>query len=125
MTAAALLSGCAIPKRLPAVPQEYQDKAEVMGMPGVRYVVGDEMPEFVRDARESLKREREYLAKTGHVGPLPPVYFLAISGGGDNGAFGAGLLSGWTAAGNQPIGFSQRRPLKRAKSLSQETRTAP
>src|SRR6202008_3281538 len=26
----------------------------------------------------------------------------AISGGSDNGAFGAGLLNGWTAAGNRP-----------------------
>ena len=28
--------------------------------------------------------------------------FLALSGGGDNGAFGAGLLNGWTAAGTRP-----------------------
>ena len=33
---------------------------------------------------------------------MPPAIFLAISGGGDNGAFGAGLLNGWTAAGNRP-----------------------
>ena len=30
------------------------------------------------------------------------VNYLAISGGGANGAFGAGLLAGWTAAGNRP-----------------------
>ncbi len=28
--------------------------------------------------------------------------FLSISGGGSNGAFGAGLLSGWTKTGNRP-----------------------
>ena len=28
--------------------------------------------------------------------------FLALSGGGSNGAFGAGLLTGWTEAGNRP-----------------------
>ena len=28
--------------------------------------------------------------------------YLAISGGGDNGAFAAGLLNGWTAAGTRP-----------------------
>ena len=27
---------------------------------------------------------------------------LAVSGGGDKGAFGAGLLCGWSAAGNRP-----------------------
>jgi len=30
-----------------------------------------------------------------------PAIFLAVSGG-DNGAFGAGLLNGWTQAGNRP-----------------------
>ena len=52
--------------------------------------------------RDSIKREQAYLAANGHLGPLPPAVFLAISGGGDNGAFGAGLLNGWTAAGNRP-----------------------
>jgi hypothetical protein len=33
---------------------------------------------------------------------LPPAEFLAISGGGDDGAFGAGLLVGWTASGTRP-----------------------
>ena len=38
----------------------------------------------------------------GHAGELPPAYFLAISGGGDNGAYGAGFLNGWTASGTRP-----------------------
>jgi predicted acylesterase/phospholipase RssA len=33
---------------------------------------------------------------------MPPAYYLAISGGGDNGAYGAGFLNGWTAAGTRP-----------------------
>jgi predicted patatin/cPLA2 family phospholipase len=33
---------------------------------------------------------------------LPEGHFLAISGGGDNGAFGSGLLVGWTEAGDRP-----------------------
>jgi predicted acylesterase/phospholipase RssA len=33
---------------------------------------------------------------------LPPADFLAISGGGDLGAFGAGLLIGWTQYGDRP-----------------------
>jgi predicted acylesterase/phospholipase RssA len=49
-----------------------------------------------------MQREEAWLASQGHTGPLPPAYFLAISGGGDNGAFGAGLLNGWTAAGTRP-----------------------
>jgi hypothetical protein len=34
--------------------------------------------------------------------PLPPARFLAISGGGDDGAFGAGLLNGWSDSGTRP-----------------------
>ena len=30
-------------------------------------------------------------------------YFLAISGGGDDGAFGAGLLVGWSDRGDRPV----------------------
>jgi predicted acylesterase/phospholipase RssA len=33
---------------------------------------------------------------------LPPQNLLAVSGGGENGAFGAGLLCGWSAAGTRP-----------------------
>jgi predicted acylesterase/phospholipase RssA len=33
---------------------------------------------------------------------LPPVYLLGISGGGDDGAFAAGLLAGWSVHGDRP-----------------------
>jgi predicted acylesterase/phospholipase RssA len=38
---------------------------------------------------------------------MPEIYgkphtYLALSGGGENGAYGAGVLNGWTAAGNRP-----------------------
>jgi predicted acylesterase/phospholipase RssA len=87
--------------RLPAVPQELQAQAEVVGLPGVRYTEAS-MPDFLRDAEASARRELEQRAKAGETGPLPPAHFLAISGGGDNGAFGAGLMNGWTASGTRP-----------------------
>jgi predicted acylesterase/phospholipase RssA len=93
--------GCSAPKRLAAVPSELQDKANIQGMPDVRYWSGDS-DEFLHDGIESFRREQAFLAKSGHKGPLPVAEFLAISGGGDNGAFGAGLLVGWTKAGNRP-----------------------
>lgn len=34
--------------------------------------------------------------------PLPEVQLLAVSGGGENGAFGAGLLCGWSEQGTRP-----------------------
>jgi len=101
LCATAGLAGCYSSDRLPAVPQELQDQAEVAGMPGVRYTAGN-IPDFLRDAEESARRELDQRAKAGETGSLPPAHFLAVSGGGDNGAFGAGLLNGWTAAGTRP-----------------------
>ena len=37
------------------------------------------------------------------AGVEAPFEMLAVSGGGDNGAFGAGLLNGWTAHGSRPV----------------------
>ncbi len=100
--AMAVSQGCAIPKRHTAVPVALQDRAEIPGLSGVRYRVGKNDPELVREGIESNKRELAYLAASGHKGPLPPAVALAVSGGGDKGAFGAGLLNGWTAAGDRP-----------------------
>lgn len=96
------LGGCATPSRLAAVPQESYLQATVPGMADVRYFIDSDTESFVRDGLESFHREQDHLKRIGHTGPLPPVSFLAISGGGDNGAFGAGLLVGWTEAGDRP-----------------------
>jgi len=100
--AMAVLPGCATPKRLSAVPVALQDKAEIPGLSGVRYRVGVDDAAMAREGIECNKRELAYLAASGHKGPLPPAVALAVSGGGDKGAFGAGLLNGWTAAGDRP-----------------------
>ena len=96
------VQGCATPPRLPAVPSELTARAEIPGMPSVRFALGGDMTELTQIAHASLQRERDYLAKQGHKGPFPPAFFLAISGGGDNGAFTAGLINAWTATGTRP-----------------------
>lgn len=96
-------TGCAGPTRQPAVPRELQDRAVVAGMtPAVRTWGMSLNPDFERELFESIQREQACRAKSGQTGPLPPADFLAISGGGQNGAFTAGLLCGWTAAGDRP-----------------------
>jgi predicted acylesterase/phospholipase RssA len=96
------VQGCATPTRQAAVPPELTEQAEVPGMPDVRFVSGRDISWIREVGIESVHREQEYRAQLGETGPLPPAIFLAISGGGDNGAFGAGLLDGWTAAGTRP-----------------------
>jgi predicted acylesterase/phospholipase RssA len=105
LVAAALqlgIAGCSTPQRLPAVPTASIPQADT-GLGQVRYLVARETDTFAADAHALLQREHDWLASQGRSGqPLPPAYFLAISGGGDNGAFGAGLLNGWSAAGTRP-----------------------
>lgn len=93
---------CSAPERLPAVPLALQYEASIPGMPDVRFYPSDPSL-FLREASQALERERAHLGAQGQDGPLPPAAFLAISGGGDKGAFGAGLLNGWTAAGDRPV----------------------
>ncbi|HEU4809861.1 MAG TPA: patatin-like phospholipase family protein [Sphingomicrobium sp.] len=95
------VSGCATPERLPAVPYASLPQASAAQVP-VRFLVARESQSFAAEARNALAKEQEWLASQGNAGPLPPAYYLAISGGGDNGAYGAGFLNGWTASGTRP-----------------------
>jgi hypothetical protein len=91
-----------IPPRLEAVPVELTTRAVVPGIPNARYWVLADVEPLVRDALAARQREEAYLSQTGRAGELPQLEILAISGGGDKGAFGAGLLNGWTASGTRP-----------------------
>lgn len=95
------LAGCATPQRLPAVPMSQIAQATTSLGP-VRFLVARESDSFTAEARSALAKEQQWLASQGRSGELSPAYFLAISGGGDNGAYGAGFLNGWSAAGTRP-----------------------
>ena len=94
--------GLRVPSRLPAVPKDLTTRAEVPGIPGARYWVGVDIEPFVRDVLEAREREAKHRARSGLPSELPAAALLGVSGGGDNGAFGAGLLCGWSESGNRP-----------------------
>ena len=96
-----VLAGCATPQRQPAVPvSQISQTSQALGP--VRFLVSRETDSFSAEALNAIDKERQWLAGQGQGQDLPPAYFLAISGGGDNGAYGAGFLNGWTAAGTRP-----------------------
>jgi hypothetical protein len=99
-----VLEGCSIPVRREATPIALQASAQIPGMPGVRYcaVAPHDLELMAQEGMASVAKEKAWLEASGHQGPLPPAVFLAISGGGDDGAYGAGLLAGWTAKGDRP-----------------------
>src|SRR5262245_37051073 len=92
---AALFSGCSSIRERKPVPEEL---VEVATIPGVRYarIWGDVAPP---DLEERAKEVRARAEAASPDVKTRPRNFLAISGGGSNGAFGAGLLSGWTETG--------------------------
>src|SRR6188768_3105860 len=59
-------------------------------------------PRTSRSWRRSLRLPGIARRRFSHVDVLPPTAYLALSGGGDNGAFTAGFLNGWTKAGTRP-----------------------
>lgn len=102
MLAVGVASACGPLPRLDPVPQSEQNDISVLGLKNVRFWGDEVTPQMIADGLASYDRERAYATATGDPGPMPPAYYLAISGGGENGAFGAGLMVGWTAAGTRP-----------------------
>ncbi len=97
--AALLLQGCvSLPERNP-VPEESYAEMRVLGMSGLRYWGDEAIPLAAGLSSESTLEELRAVLP-GFVGR--ELHMLAISGGGENGAFGAGLLNGWTASGSRP-----------------------
>ena len=93
------IAGCGtVPERKP-LPQQLSQTAVVAGNPKVRYW-GDEAPPYAEEwfamSQEELQAQYPGIYGKEHT-------YLAISGGGANGAFGAGLLLGWTASGTRPM----------------------
>ncbi|GAA0650377.1 patatin-like phospholipase family protein [Brevundimonas lenta] len=95
------LAACATPVRMPAVPSELTAQAEV-AIPNARFFPDRDPGPLAEEGLQSLRREMAWRRESGQTGPLPPVSFLTISGGGGDGAFGAGLLTGWTESGTRP-----------------------
>lgn len=97
----ALLAACGtLPYK--TVPEHLASIAELPSLPGVRNW-GDEAPE---DLSATLITLTEKLRRRfpDAVAARKPVILshLAISGGGEDGAFGVGILDGWTAHGDRP-----------------------
>jgi predicted acylesterase/phospholipase RssA len=96
-------AGCATMIPRDVVPEQLADEAQLAGMPNIR-VWGDAPAESLAVFSRGEKPKTDALAETRRrrERQSPEVNILAISGGGDNGAFGAGLLVGWGDAGGRP-----------------------
>jgi hypothetical protein len=90
------LFGCATPSRLPALPIKAAAVAHVLDIPDARFFASED-PARVRSIANKAKERRARFSPKARG-----FNFLAISGGGEDGAFGAGLLAGWSVLGTRP-----------------------
>lgn len=98
------LSACSgVPVHHP-VPASLSSQAVVSGFPENIRFWADESPTFA----DAILKERVDEYRAAHAdyylahNAYPPLNYLAISGGANDGAFGAGFLSGWSASGTRP-----------------------
>jgi len=101
----ALVAACSHPDRLPSVPRADTARAQPLGIANARFFADGDVEPMIQEGWRSLEREMAALRAEGKNptrANLPTAYFLAVSGGGDNGAFGAGLLNGWSETGTRP-----------------------
>ena len=92
-----VLNACGTPRIL--LPESLAGQAEVPGGSTAR-MWGDELPNNIAERVEKFRQQFGSLDDK-NVFLEPPTY-LALSGVGSNGAFGAGLLKGWSESGTRP-----------------------
>ncbi|MEO1091388.1 MAG: patatin-like phospholipase family protein [Pseudomonadota bacterium] len=89
-----VLAACASVERRP-VPADHSEIAQIPGIPDARHW-GDAPRPGLEDYLLTMREQR-----LSSGGP-DRVVLLALSGGADDGAFGAGLLKAWSDAGDRP-----------------------
>ena len=93
----AAMAGCAADRPRLAVPEELANAAQIPGMGEVRGWGEGSSPVIERSIVWTwAQRKASGL-------PMTEINVLTLSGGGPGGAYGAGILCGWTAAGNRPV----------------------
>lgn len=100
----ALCLGLAACGSLPrnATPVQSALEGSIPGFPGVRGWAGQASSTLQQDLVRSFAQESPQDFPPDASGTVRYAH-LALSGGGANGAFGAGFLEGWTAKGTRPV----------------------
>jgi predicted patatin/cPLA2 family phospholipase len=96
------LQGCSTkPVRNP-VPEEQQSNVTALGSEDYRIWAHHPPRNLKKIMLTSLEQQKASGLLYDESGKLLDANFLAISGGGDKGAFSAGLLAGWSETGTRP-----------------------
>ena len=101
----AVTTGCGTLRQRNPVPQDLVYKAELPEFGDIRITLDPSLAEdpqgydqqlgpFFQSTQQAAAKDTKCCDKE--------LIILSLSGGGENGAFGAGLLNGWTTSGNRP-----------------------
>lgn len=94
-------AGCTtLPRRAAPVDKMYD--ANISGMPGIRAWSDTISKQLEADLLLSVRQEMKQIAAS-ESGGMSVINTLSLSGGGDNGAFGAGFMQGWSKTGTRPV----------------------
>jgi predicted acylesterase/phospholipase RssA len=97
-----IMGGCVAPRDRAAVPGSEIEAARVTGYSDIRFW-GDEVTPTIEAVIRRQYRQVRQATVAGEPGvSTRKAEFLAISGGGGDGAYAAGFLSGWTRSGQRP-----------------------
>ena len=96
-----LVSGCASVRH--AVPEALLNNVRISGMQDIRAFSGSPSDSFKNDFIKLLEQEQKNSPSFFDFKVHQTYPILAISGGAANGAYGAGLLNGWSVSGSRPI----------------------
>lgn len=91
-----LISGCTVTEHL-SVPSELASDASIAGLENIRTWADSFQGDFEAYSRGFAERLANRPAERANR-----LEILALSGGGQSGAWGAGILNGWTATGTRP-----------------------
>jgi predicted patatin/cPLA2 family phospholipase len=97
----AMLAACSTPPRLAAVPRGEVARATVLGLPNERFYPNLDLEAYETELMDRLAKGQRLHGTTSPANARP-INLLAVSGGGEDGAYGAGLLCGWTEHGGRP-----------------------
>ncbi len=85
------------------VPEDLETQVTVLDKDDLRFIPYEVSEEFILSyTLTMMQQQTDSKLLYEDNGNTKPSYILALSGGGEGGAFGAGILNGWTTTGARP-----------------------
>jgi hypothetical protein len=97
-----LVPGWTNGRTFPPVPAPLEDQVQLPDFPNIRDW-GDRPSIILKNSLENSFQQELATQAATNAGASDTLDVLVLSGGSDNGAFGAGILCGWTKRGDRPV----------------------